>query len=375
MNYSHKILSCSCAFLLSLQVPASGDFQHTPGKSPVIVLQGEVTIDGQQRPDLGRSFADTISGGLLKTKAYSVIDHLGNQTLAQAIENSTHLAPEQSAVSIGKETGARYIFVPRMIVEGDFQKLTLKKIRVSDGQVVDVFETHAAGSDRANMFVLIGDSLKYLYKETPRSPSRLGKTSTGQPVRITPPELDPSPIKGKFEKKNGVPAQGAEVASADIGHVPESLDVEPKPLAHDAKPPKAPAPPTIPQAEEGDLDQPKIKVEAKADADEDAATAADNTPEPKKILDPATELEDLVAVRKGTVSTINPEWRFCILKLSDQDLQVGDELSIKTGKIVPNEVTVTITKIEDRQAVADLEDRVDLSELKTGQSVYQWQPR
>ena len=96
MNYTNKILSCLCVSLLSLLSPAFCDFTRVPGKSPIIVLQGEVTVDGQQRPDLGRSFADTITGGLLKTKAYSVLDHLGNQPLAQAIE-----AREQQMPGLG----------------------------------------------------------------------------------------------------------------------------------------------------------------------------------------------------------------------------------------------------------------------------------
>lgn len=347
MKSTTKLLSCLSVFLISLQVPALSDFEHTPGKSSVIVLQGEVTVDGQQRPDLGRSFADTITGGLLKTRAYTVIDHLGNQPLAQAIQNSATLAPEQSAVAAGKELGARWIYVPRVIVEGDFQKLTLKKIRVSDGQVVDVFETHSAG-DRSAMFLLIGDALKDIYAKTARDSSPIGKTATREPLPAPAPaaeELDPNPIPGSYIpnpiRKKDKPAvkitkpneiMETRVASANNQRVPDGLELESKP-------------------------QPTAEVPA----------------EPAKIKDPAIETEDKYARYMGTISTVNPDWRFCILKLrTTKELRIGDTLSVKTATIVPSEATLEITKIEGNQAVADLVDGAELESIRVGQAFYQW---
>ena len=365
MKYTTKLLSCLCVFLASLQSPARSDFQHTPGKSSVIVLQGEVTVDGQQRPDLGRSFADTITGGLLKTKAYSVIDHLSNQPVAKAIEESPVLAPEQSAVAIGKELGARWIFVPRLIVEGEFNKLTLKKIRVSDGQAVEVFETHAVG-DRSTMFLLIGEALKDIYTSTARDPSRLGKTSTGEPLPVREPEgLDPTPVGGSYKtvpdpiknspsvgiKKPG-PAKETRVASAGGRGIPEGL--------------KLGASASVTTEEKSE--KPKAKKPAKVEKEK----GAEEKP-PTKIKDHATETEDKFARYMGTISTVNPDWRFCILKLrTTKEIKVGDVLSVKTGTIVPLEATLEVTKIEGNQAVADLVDGADVKAIKVGQTFYQW---
>ncbi|MFT5108997.1 MAG: hypothetical protein ACI8XO_003829 [Verrucomicrobiales bacterium] len=361
MKQLHKLLSCSCALFLSLLSPAFSDFAHTPGKNSVIVLQGEVTVDGQQRSDLGRSFADTLTGGLLKTKAYSVIDHLSNQPLAKAIEESTYLAPEQSAVSIGKATGARYIFVPRMIIEGDFHKLTMKKIRVSDGQVIDMFETHGTGG-RETMFVLVGDALKDIYRKTARDPARLGKTSTGEPLPLVLPEpagLDatPLPIPGSYEPVRPLvertpPAapvvEQTEVVSADTQRIPEGLKLENGTHVREAE------------------TEPAITLGMIAAA----------TPEPPEIKDPATEVENKFARYMGTVSTVNSEWRFCILKLRiKHPLNVGDQLSIRTGAIVPNQVTMKVTKVEGTHVVADLVDDVDLKKIRVGQKFYKWTPR
>jgi hypothetical protein len=342
--------------LCSLPSPALSDFTHTPGKSSVVVLQGEVTVDGQQRPDLGRSFADTITGGLLKTKAYVVLDHLGNRPVATAVENAPSLAPEQSAVAIGKGMGARWIFVPRMIVEGDFNKLTLKRIRVSDGQVVDVFETHSSG-DRSTMFLLVGEALKDIYTKTARDPARLGKTSTGEPLPLPDRlDLDPTPIPGSYRKdpapRDQDPAAtepdtivATEVASRDSQGVPSGLKLEDG--TH------------VPASES----EPKAEAVA-----EEAGTA--------KIKDHATETKDQFARYMGTISSINPDWRFCILKLrTSKELKISDLLSVKTGSIVPSQATLTITKIEGHQAVADLVEDAELETLKVGQAFYQWTPK
>jgi len=321
MNYLHKVLSCSCVLLISLSTPASSDFAHLPGKSSVIVLQGEVTVDGLPRPDLGRSFSDTITGGLLKSKAYSVVDHLSSQPLSEAIEKNPNIAPEQSAVAFGKTTGSRWIMVPRMIVEGDFHKLTMKKIRVSDGQVVEVFESQAIG-DRSQMFELIGESLKWIYADTARDRTRLRRENAGPAVR----DLSDPPV----EKKDP-PAIETKVASNDKEHIPAEVELNPEP---------------------------------------------ELVAEPPEIKDPAVETEEETAALKGTISTINPEWRFCILKLNaGHELQIGDELSIKTGNIVPTKHHMTITKIEGRQAVADLLEGAEIEPLKVGQKFYQWSPR
>lgn len=371
MKYPIKLLSCLGVSLISLQLPARSDFTHTPGKSSVIVLQGEVTVDGQQRPDLGRSFADTITGGLLKTRAYSVLDHLGNQSLEQTIENNGSLAPEQSVVALGKEIGARWIFVPRMIVEGDFQKLTLKKIRVSDGQVVEVFETHSTG-DRSTMFLLVGEALKDLYKQAAREPERLGKTSTGEPLpEPAPGELDPAPITipGSYppaprpRKEGAAPATpksprqipATEVASADSKRLPVDLGLDEG--AGDSAAPRGSKPAEKPAT--GSATDP---------APGDSPAAA-----PAQIKDPAVETEDKFARYMGTISTVNQDWRFCILKLrTNKELSAGDFLSVKTGTIVPDEATLEITKIEGNQAVADLVDDADLDSIKVGQAFYQW---
>ena len=348
MKHIHKVLSCSCALLLSLQTPALSDFAHTPGKSSVIVLQGEVTVDGQSRPDLGRSFADTITGGLLKTKAYSVIDHLSSQPLAETTGQIPTVAPEQSAIALGKASGARWIYVPRMVVEGDFQKLTLKKIRVSDGQVVDLFETHGTG-EKSNMFVLIGDSLRHIYQETSRPPRITKRKATTLPEPDTT-DLDPNPVGGSYRD---------EPAPEPEQEIPP-VETETKVVSN------APAAP--PAETETD-----VEVSAEAES-ENTGEIGRQSPE-RQIIDPATQIKDYEAHYGGTISTINNEWRFCVLKVRSKQLQVGDQLSVRTGKIVPNETTLTITKLEGTQAVADLSDDFEPGSLKVGQRFYKWLPK
>lgn len=371
MNATTKLLSCVSGMLLSLQSLALSEFTPPPGKTPVIVLQGEVTIDGQQRPDLGRSFSDTLTGGFLKAKVYHVIDHLSNQPTAQAIEASPDLAPEMSAVSVGEASGARWIYVPRMIVEGDFQKLTMKKIRVSDGQVVDVFETHASG-DRSTMFVLVGEALRDIYANAEGDAAMEQELAVGDETipQADPEALDPAPPlpPGSYTPE------------------PELADPEASPVeAGDATVEAGDA--TVEEAE-AELPSPEpkpvptgLKLVNGTYVRDDAALASKrlgapptSTVEPVKIKDPATETEEKSARYVGTVAAVNSEWRFCVIRArsDESSLRTGDQLSVKTGAIVPNEVMLRVTKIEGRQAVADLEKGVDLATIKPGHKIYQW---
>ncbi len=376
MKSTPNSLSCLGGLLLalSLQASASGEPASSVPKAPVIVLQSEVTIDGEQRPDLGRSFSDTLTGGFLKAKNYDVIDHLSNQPIAQAIENSTQLAPELSAVSIGEAAGARWIYVPRMVVEGDFHKLTMKKIRVSDGQVIDVFETHSNG-DRSTMFLLVGEALKDIYANAASDAAQLRRmTASTKLEQLGPDGLDPTP----------------DLPSGSYTPVPE-------PVAQPTDPPAAPDPAVVPpvdEATEASDHEPAKEVSASQEKpvpeglklvngtyvrDENslssrrpAAGAAASSPA-AEIEDPATETEDRVAKHVGTIASVNSEWRFCVLKIrGSESLRTGDQLSVKTGAIVPNEITLKVTKTESRQAVADLASSADLATLKVGQKVYQW---
>ena len=377
MKANTKLLSCVSGVLLSLQSLALSEFSPPSGKTPVIVLQGEVTIDGQQRPDLGRSFSDTLTGGFLKAKVYHVIDHLSNQPIAQAIEASPDLAPEMSAVSVGEASGARWIYVPRMIIEGEFQKLTMKKIRVSDGQVVDVFETHATG-DRSTMFLLVGQALRDIYAKAESDAAMEQELAIGEeamPLDV-PEALDPTPPlpPGSYtpepEPTDPEPAD-PEASPADEG----DATAEATEATEAASPTEAELPSPEPKPVPAGL-----KLVNGTYVRDDAALASNrlgasptSTAEPVKIKDPATETEERSARYVGTVAAVNSEWRFCVIRArSDESLRTGDPLSVKTGAIVPNEVMLRVTKIEGRQAVADLEKGVDLATIKPGHKIYQW---
>ncbi|MGI9239215.1 MAG: hypothetical protein ACR2RV_00350 [Verrucomicrobiales bacterium] len=380
-----NLLSClGClAFTPILQAAAADGPAAADRKIPVIVLQGEVTIDGQQRPDLGRSFSDTLTGGFLKAKSYSVIDHLSNQPIAQAVENSTQLAPELSSVSVGEATGASWIYVPRMVVEGDFHKLTLKKIRVSDGQVVDVFETHADG-DRTTMFRLVGDALKDIYANAASDAAQQRKMAASTQLdHLDADELDPTPT---------LPA-GSYTPAPDSApdSVPDPVLDDPlaEPIATAAEESSPITDPVTPEDEEPVaeiiatpeksvpaglklVNGTHVRDDASLSAKRPAAAAA-KLAQSAEIKDPATETEEKVARYVGTVASINSEWRFCVLKMrGSESLRKGDQLSVKTGAIVPNQITLKVTKTEGRQTVADLLSSADLSSLKAGQKVYKW---
>ena len=83
-------------------------------------------------------------------------------------------------------------FVPRMVVEEDYNRFTLKKIRVSDGEVVDIYESSTISLDRAAMFELLDQSMRQVYSDIARSARAERKALEGAKTPLDPDPLPPA---------------------------------------------------------------------------------------------------------------------------------------------------------------------------------------
>ena len=320
--------SATCLFAAFLLIPSHGRgaFQYEVDKVPVLVMQSEVTVDGEERPALGRSFTDKLTGGLLKSGAFSVIDYLSNAPIAAEIAKSpAGRPPELSATQFGQMTGAHLVYVPRLIVEEDFLRMTVKKIRVADGAVLAVYESETRG-DRGTMFTLAEDMLGQIYSEVSReraersaSDRRMRKAGETPVEDVEPRE---SPIADPEAEMPAVtpPSEVVATPPVEIGEEPETgtgAKTEPAPLAMAARKPEKKAQPT----------------------------------------------QDL-----GTVTSVNLDYAFCILSLlRSAEVEVGDEVRVQIDDPLVPMVKLRVSKIDGRQAVAERVSGGSMDRIVPGQ--------
>ncbi len=300
---------------------ASAAFQYEADKVPVLVMQSEVTVDGEERPALGRSFTDTLTGGLLKSGGFSVIDYLSNGPIAAEIAKAPPgRAPELSASQFGQMTGAHLVYVPRMVVEDDFLRMTIKKIRVTDGAVLAVYETDARGG-RETMFTLAEDLLGQINAELNRE--RAEKSAADRRLRkagetlleTLEPEETPLSESPPGTPLDPAPSEVVEAAPLEATEAP--LEAKPAPLAMAAKKPEKKMPPT----------------------------------------------QDV-----GSVTTVNQDYGFCILNvIRGVEVAVGDELRVLIDDPLIPMVKLRVSKLEGRQAVAERVSGGTMDRVSPGQ--------
>lgn len=318
---------CICAASL-ISVATSSAIE----KVPILVMQTEATVDGELRPQLGRSVTDSLTGGLLKTEYFTIIDYMSSEEVAAELsKDHTPRAPEQNAVRFGEITGAKYFFVPRMIVEEYYSRMSVKKIRVSDGEVLSVYEC-SCENDHSGMFKLSDDILTQIYKDVSRERALKYADERRQKNGM---EREDDPMKVEPDPQHKDNTGTVEVVESSIV-APESTDGAPK-------------------AEEME-----------------SSIASEVTPE--KLEAAAVKDEGNFSTEvAGTISAVNTDWRFCIINITKGGkVEIGEELRVLLDDPLLNVAKLKISKVEGRQVVADILTDIDPGLLKPGLRAFRW---
>ena len=330
--------------LLAVAAPLVSADPALPGKVPVFIAPGEVTINGEPRPDLGRSFSDTIAGGLLGTKSFTIIDPVIAAEDPAAADDAPP-APEEVAAKSAR--GAHYAFIPRLVVEENYHRLTLKKVRVSDGEVVDIYERSAQDIDRSAMFRLIDEAMKLVYNDVARNRSRQARAEREAIISLDP---DPAP------EPSGTVTIVPRKPKVTVYYPPDDPEpktkptvTEPKPSGNivAASPPRTRAKPLIVEPKPDDKETKPLDVSEAEEASE-------------------------VAEYAGRLRAVNTDWDFTIIEVAKRgSLKVDDELLVR-GSTSPEPLgKLRVSKVEGSQVVADAID-VALEDLRAGFKVYRW---
>ena len=185
---------------------------HFPTVPKVSVLETVVSIDGTPRPDLGRSFTDSLIAGLLKDRRVDVIE--------PATATGT-TPPAATPTDAGNRLGIDLLMVPTLVAEQQFFRLSIKKISIPSGRVEAVIEESGSGP-LPRIFELAGRAVAQLIpaapKPTPAVSSIRGWMSSPDDAFEPPPDVP-----------RALPSTQGASPSGGVGAVPPPIEIESKP--------------------------------------------------------------------------------------------------------------------------------------------------
>ena len=295
-----------------------------PSRKKIAIYQATVSLDGVERPDLGKWIADTFSAGFLKSGQFDIMDAERTGTPGEAGGNG-RLGP----VEAGKAATVDCVYVPVVVGQGSVYKVTVRKLLIPSGKVESVFENTSTDPN-----VPLFDVIERVVAQIAPKPL---------------PVVKPSPIKSVRAWFSG---------PSDVA---EALAAAPKALRAGAQ-------------------QPTLGASRPAPTVTGKKPAKNTTPPPAKAArpppDPAGPTEREIE-EVGTVSVANDHYSFCVIRPTDgRTLKPGDHVMIAvTGWHRPT-LEALVTRVERGHAVAEFqlpahERPVTVAD---GARVYDWLP-
>ncbi|MEM0896638.1 MAG: hypothetical protein AAGJ79_07105 [Verrucomicrobiota bacterium] len=322
MNVKYPLLVLGLVSVLSSlrAAPGGAAYTYEPARSSVLVMAAEVTVDGDERANLGRSFTDSISRGLLKSRYFRVIDHLSNEQIAAESVKAASLPPERNAVRYGRLTNAEFVFIPRMVADDHHHVMTIKKVHVSTGELQEIYQASGEGIERGLMFRLCQQCLEEILTDSSREHSRklaeARRRSKGEPTR--PSIIDLSEVEP--------PAP-----SLDVSGEEPVLQAIPTPSG-------------------------RVVVERER-----------KTP----VIIELEEKNEKAARIAGRVTSVNASWGFAVFSIDAKaKLRVNDKLFVTLKDPLIGIAKLDVVKIEGRQAIADFSEDIDTSLVRPGSRIY-----
>ncbi len=284
-------------------------------KQPILIIPGEVTINGVNRPDLGRSFCDSITGKLLQSGMFTIVDQVSNdlERAGNDGKNSNRSNPEAIVKQLAGKTKAQYALIARMVSEDDFSKFSIKKLRVTDSEVLKVYQSSTVNTERAALFDLLEQATNNFLKEAYQEQARIRRKNRPSIIEIqVPKKTDALEQAGKSQHQASQPVTNTNTPDKVL----EAANVQ-------------------------------TELATKEDAPKTAQYA-------------------------GRICAIDAKWHFCVIELENADLlQVDDLLLVRTEHPEKALSRLNVSRIEGNKAIADFQDNA-IPSLRNGLKVYRW---
>lgn len=189
----------------------------------VVIIPSDVTVDGKARPDIAQALADSFSAGLLKTGDYRVF---------QADVPAPKGKGKKGELALGSSSGGKATvpadvdmkFIFNLVGEENDYRFTLKKVRATDSEVLEVHEIETHGK-LDKVFGLVPNVLMKMQAKVKQKPAF---PSTQSPAQISGrPPVAPAPVVAATGSAHaGYTSAGvipAEYANIDFSKVPKAL--------------------------------------------------------------------------------------------------------------------------------------------------------
>lgn len=210
------------------EVRAAAETVVVAERAKVTVIANDVTVDGKPRPDIAQALVDGISAGLLKQGDYRVF-HAPQPT--QRLKGKGRkgeaalLSPSQGPALGRLGDDLDFAFTVNLVGQNDEYRMTVKKVRHRDSEVMEVHELNSHGKlDR--LFGMVPDMLKRLQaraKEKPvfprtQSPAELLGRGFAAPAAASAPATSGNAFY--WTTRSELPP---EYANIDFSKVPKAL--------------------------------------------------------------------------------------------------------------------------------------------------------
>jgi len=330
-------------FILSFITMAGFLAADSNQKQQILVIPGDVTIDGKSRPDLGRSFGDSITGKLLQSGLFKIVDQTAesnHKITNDGVAAGSGINPETVVKQLSGKSTARYALITRMIAEDDFCKFSIKKLRVADSEIVAVYQTSAVSNERSIMFELLDKATNLLLREVYQEQARIRRKNRPSVIEIQQSE---TPGISKQSPSN---LPNTRISERDLD------DNEKNGEPATAKMPNIP-----PSSNKSEIKAQENPPAFKITGAEENETG--NTPK--------------TAQYAGRICAVDAKWQFCIIELEEENsLEVADLLLVRTENQTKSISRLTVSRIEGNKVIAESEDSIELSAIHAGLKVYRW---
>jgi hypothetical protein len=222
VNRLMNLVACAAACCVTTGTAFAAVESTVMAERPkVAVVAADVTLDGAPRPDVARALADSFSAGLLKSGDYRVFQPAASTT-AKVKGKGRKSDMQLGTASTAQEwpVDLDYLFQFNLVGHEGAYRFTLKKIRNSTKEVLDVHELSSSGG-MEKVFAMVPDALKKLNPKPVARPAWEPRTQS--PAALAAPRIAwarDSQVSGNASYWSG---STPEVAAVDLSKVPKAL--------------------------------------------------------------------------------------------------------------------------------------------------------
>jgi hypothetical protein len=221
VNRMMNFLACTTASLGVVgNVFAAVESTVMAERPRVAVVAMDVTLDGAPRPDVAQALADSFAAGLLKSGDYRVFQPAPMPVKTKGKGRKTDMQLGKPAAAQEWPVDLDYVFQFNLVGQERSYRFTLKKIRNSTKEVLDVHELNSAGG-MEKVFAMVPDALKKLSPKPAARPAWEPRTQS--PAALAAPRstwAQNTSVSGNASYWTG---SSPEVTAIDLSKVPKAL--------------------------------------------------------------------------------------------------------------------------------------------------------